>query len=36
MTTTVRVSDDTHERLVTLAHTTGRRMQSIVEDAVAT
>lgn len=35
MSTTVRVSDETHERLVALADETGRRIQSIVEDAVA-
>ncbi len=35
MSTTVRVSNETHERLVTLADVSGRRMQAIVEDAVA-
>jgi predicted DNA-binding protein len=35
MSTTVRVSDETHERLVALADATGRRMHAIVDDAVA-
>jgi len=35
VSTTVRVSDDTHARLTALAAATGRRMQTIVEDAVA-
>lgn len=35
MSTTVRVSNETHERLVTLADATGRRIYTIVEDAVA-
>ena len=35
MSTTVRFSDDTHPRLTALAAATGRRMQTIVEDAVA-
>lgn len=35
MSTTVRVSNETHERLVSLAELTGRRMQAIVEEAVA-
>lgn len=35
MSTTVRVSDQTHERLVTLAGATGRRIHAIVDDAVA-
>lgn len=35
MSTTVRVNDETHERLVALADTTGRRMNTIVEEAVA-
>lgn len=35
MSTTVRISEETHERLVTLAGVTGRRMQAIVEEAVA-
>lgn len=35
MTTTVRISDQTHQRLVTLAATSGRRMQAILDDAVA-
>lgn len=35
MSTTVRVSGETHERLATLASLTGRRMQAIIEDAVA-
>ncbi len=34
ISTTVRVSSETHERLVTLADATGRRIQTIVEDAV--
>jgi predicted DNA-binding protein len=34
MTTTVRVSDETHARLAALSAATGRRMQTIVEDAV--
>lgn len=35
MTTTVRVSDETHARLAALAAATGRRMHTIVDDAVA-
>ena len=35
MSTTVRVSNETHERLVSLAELTGRRMQAILEEAVA-
>ncbi len=35
MSTTVRVSNETHERLVTLSELTGRRMQAILEEAVA-
>jgi predicted transcriptional regulator len=35
LSTTVRVNRETHERLVTLADATGRRIQTIVEDAVA-
>jgi hypothetical protein len=35
VSTTVRFSDDTHPRLTALAAATGRRMQTIVEDAVA-
>ena len=35
MSTTVRFSDNTHPRLTALAAATGRRMQTIVEDAVA-
>lgn len=35
MSTTVRISDETHERLVTLAEATGRRMHAIVGEAVA-
>lgn len=35
MSTTVRVSDQTHDRLVTLAGATGRHMQTIIEEAVA-
>ena len=35
MTTTVRVSDETHARLAALAAATGRRMQVILEEAVA-
>lgn len=35
MSTTVRVSNETHERLVALAGATGRRIHAIVEDAVA-
>jgi predicted transcriptional regulator len=34
VSTTVRITDETHERLVTLAGATGRRMHAIVEDAV--
>ncbi|HZC72695.1 MAG TPA: hypothetical protein VE442_18500 [Jatrophihabitans sp.] len=35
MTTTVRVSDETHARLAALSAATGKRMQTIVEAAVA-
>lgn len=35
MTTTVRVSDETHARLAALSAATGRRMQAIVDDAIA-
>lgn len=35
MSTTVRVSNETHERLLTLADTTGHRLQEVVEEAVA-
>lgn len=35
MSTTVRITDETHERLVALAGATGRRMHAIVEEAVA-
>lgn len=35
MSTTVRVSNETHGRLVALAAQTGRRIHTIVEDAVA-
>src|SRR5664280_2453581 len=35
VSTTVRFSDNTHPRLTALAAATGRRMQTIVEDAVA-
>ena len=35
MSATVKISDETHQRLVNLANSTGRRMQSILEDAVA-
>lgn len=35
MSTTVRVSDQTHERLAMLAAARGERMQTIVENAVA-
>lgn len=35
MTTTVRISDETHERLVGLARARGQRMQAILEEAVA-
>lgn len=35
MSTTVRVSDQTHERLAALAAARGERMQTIVENAVA-
>lgn len=35
MSTTVRVSRETHQRLVTLAGATGRQIQAIVEDAVS-
>lgn len=31
----MRVSDETHERLVTLAGATGRHMHTIIEDAIA-
>lgn len=31
----MRVSDETHARLVALAAATGRRMQTVVDDAVA-
>lgn len=34
MSTTVRVSDETHRRLIALADVTGRRIQAIVEEAV--
>jgi predicted transcriptional regulator len=34
VTTTVRISDETHERLVALANTSGRRMQALLEEAV--
>lgn len=35
MSATVRITDATHERLVTIAGATGRRMHAIVEEAVA-
>lgn len=35
MSTTVRINDETHQRLVALAGASGRRMQAILEDAVA-
>jgi predicted transcriptional regulator len=35
VTTTVRVSDETHARLAALSAATGRRMQAIVDDAIA-
>lgn len=35
MSTTVRITDETHERLVSLAADTGRRMHAIVGEAVA-
>lgn len=35
MSKTVRISDGTHQRLVALATSTGRRMDTIVEEAVA-
>jgi len=35
MSTTVRINDATHERLVALAGSTGRAMQTIVEEALA-
>lgn len=35
MTTTVRINDETHQRLVALASASGRRMQAILEEAVA-
>lgn len=35
MTTTVRVSDETHERLVALARASGQHIQAVVEGAVA-
>ena len=35
MTTTVRVSDETHVRLAALSAATGRRMQAIIDDAIA-
>jgi len=31
----VRITDETHDRLVTLAGATGRRMYAIVDEAVA-
>jgi predicted transcriptional regulator len=34
-TTTLRVSEQTHRRVAELARTTGRQMQSIVEEAVS-
>jgi predicted transcriptional regulator len=34
MTTTVRVSDETHARLTALSDTTGQRLQAIVDEAV--
>ncbi len=36
MSTTVRVSDETHARLVALADETGQRIHTLVENAVAT
>lgn len=35
MTTTVRVSDATHSRLVAIAARTGKRMQAVLEEALA-
>lgn len=35
MSTTVRVNSETHRRLATLAQASGRRIQAILEDAVA-
>ena len=35
MTTTVRISEETHARLTALSAATGRRMQSIVDEAIA-
>jgi hypothetical protein len=35
VSTTLRFSNDTHPRLTALAAATGRRLQTIVEDAVA-
>lgn len=35
MSTTVRISASTHRRLAAIAETTGRRMQAILEEAVA-
>lgn len=35
MSTTVRISDETHQRLVVLAGASGRRMHAILEEAVA-
>jgi predicted transcriptional regulator len=34
MSTTIRVSDQTRQRVAALASATGRQMQSIVDDAV--
>ena len=35
MTTTIRVSDATRQRIADLAAATGRQMQAVVDDAVA-
>lgn len=34
-TTTVRVSNETHARIAALSEMTGRRMQTIVDEAIA-
>lgn len=36
MSTTVRVSDDTHARLAALATSTGRKMQTVLQEAIET
>jgi predicted transcriptional regulator len=35
VTTTVRISEETHARLAALSAATGQRMQTIVDDAIA-